>query len=57
LRDHDFSRNHTVPEQVIEDQVRTIFSLSIDEMPEDRQVESKEACCILEIEQLSLFAA
>jgi SNF2 family DNA or RNA helicase len=57
LRDHDFSRNHTVPEQVIEDQVRTIFSLSIDEKPEDRQIESKEPFYILETEQLSLFAA
>jgi hypothetical protein len=37
--------------------VRTIFNISIDEKPEDRQVESKEGCGILEIEQLSLFAA
>jgi len=57
LRDHDFSRNHAVPEQLIEHQVRTIFNISIDENPEDRQAESKEACGILEIEQLSLFAA
>jgi len=56
LTEHDFTRNYAVPEQLIEKQVRSIFNVCPESeveillMPEESEF-------ILEIEQLSLFAA
>jgi SNF2 family DNA or RNA helicase len=56
LTEHDFTRNHAVPEQLIEKQVRSIFNVC-PESEVEILLMPKEAVSLLEIEQLSLFAA
>lgn len=56
LKGYDFSRNHTVPEQLIENQVKAIFNVPFVVL-EEQPIIPLESNIILETEQLSLFAA
>jgi len=54
LREHDFSRNHAIPEELVEKQARAIFDGVTD--PVVMQPEPEHSTIFVEAEQLSLFA-